>query len=377
MNGRQGFPAWDRRRGQISLIAVHAIVVVTIAELFLLEWLYFNPPGAEIAILVLLSLAIGGLQLRHSLAAARGDRPAGWPWTFLTLIVLSVAPLLWVASIWTLWLVGASAAMLLRGWLRVGGVGLAMLVHLGVYVADIPSVFSVRAAYGAYALLLFAAGVGVLYWSARLVQIMDRLSAARTELAEMAVEMERRRISRDLHDLLGRSLSAVSLKGDLAMRLLPTDPSAAREEVDSITEVARGALRSTRTLAHHEHRLSLPAEIDAAVALLDTAGITTTVEPGPGCLEPAAEDLFAWAVREATTNVLRHSAAQTCQITVDQRDAAARLTIVNDGAREPVGRYGGLAGLIDRAQRLAGTVSAGRVRGGRFRLVVEVPRGAQ
>jgi two-component system sensor histidine kinase DesK len=219
-----------------------------------------------------------------------------------------------------------------------------------------------------------AAGAAVLYWSARLVRRIDELFDARFELAEVAVEGERRRFSRDLHDVLGQSLSAVSLKGDLAIRLLPSDQAAALAEIESLTGMARDALRDVRAVAIAKHEVSLQAEIDGAAALLGAAGIDVHLDLDLPAATGPVEDLLAWAVREGATNMLRHSEAQNCWIAAGRSNGAIRLEIVNDGARAPIGQGSGLSGLAERAGTLSGSVFAEQTRGGRFRLIVNVPK---
>jgi two-component system sensor histidine kinase DesK len=171
-------------------------------------------------------------------------------------------------------------------------------------------------------------------------------------------------------------LSAVSLKGDLALRLLPTDTAAARAEIESLTKVARGALRDVRAVARDEHGVSLAAEIDAAVALLGAAGIVTRVDVDlPGVTGPAQE-IFAWAVREGATNTLRHSDATTWRVTAGRQGGRATLEIVNDGAPARTGHGSGLAGLRGRARAMSGSADAGRTPDGLFRLHVEIPEDA-
>ena len=180
-------------------------------------------------------------------------------------------------------------------------------------------------------------------------------------------------MSRDLHDLLGHSLSAVSLKGDLALRLLHSDPPAARAEIASLTEIARDTLHGVRTVTSDEHTVSLRTETEGAAALLSAAGIDARIDLNLTDLPPLVDNVLAWAVREGVTNVLRHSQASTCSITAGRGNGHARLEIVNDGVRAPSGEGSGLAGLTERATALAGSVSAGPIGDGRFRLLVEVP----
>jgi two-component system sensor histidine kinase DesK len=140
-------------------------------------------------------------------------------------------------------------------------------------------------------------GGGGLYAAARLVRAIRELHDARAELAELAVASERLRISRDLHDLFGHTLSAVSLKGDLAIRRLERgDDSGAASEIDSLTAVARAALHDMRNVAQHEHVVSLRSEAGAASGLLATAGIgrVSTLRYHLTSLD----ELLGWAVRE-------------------------------------------------------------------------------
>lgn len=215
-----------------------------------------------------------------------------------------------------------------------------------------------------------------LYGSARLVAILTDLYAARTELAEQALTRERLRISRDLHDLLGQSLSAVSLKGDLAGLLLATDPPAAGREIESLTGIARSALRDMRAVTRDEHVVSLPGEAAAAKAVLGAAGISVTTRIALPGLAPGREAILAWAVREGTTNILRHSQAGSATIAGGRSHGRAWLEITNDGARAGTGEGTGLAGLADRARAAGGTMTARYTGRGRFELRVEFPEEA-
>jgi two-component system sensor histidine kinase DesK len=198
------------------------------------------------------------------------------------------------------------------------------------------------------------------------------LYSARTELAELAVGRERLRVSRDLHDVLGQSLSAVALKGDLALRLLPDDRAGARAEIESLTRVARDTLRDVRAVTRDEHRVSFAAEVDAAVALLEAAGIATSVDVDARGLPALVDEALAWAVREGATNALRHSTATNWSVTTTRRGGEVRLAIVNDGAPEQSGSGTGIAGLVMRARAVNGTVSAVRMSDGLFNLSVTI-----
>ena len=367
-------------RAQGFLFGLH-LALLAVAPVFMVTG--FEDDSGDPVIAVLAALAVGALQLRHSFAATRGERPGGWMWTLCALIVLVYLPMVWLGMDWApmQYFVIASGAMLLRGWPAAIAVAAPLLATAVAVVGEAP-VNGASMAQGTLAVVYWVVGLVTgavaLYGSARLVQVLDELEATRTELAELAVGRERLRVSRDLHDLLGQSLSAVSLKGDLALRLLRSDPPAARAEIASLTQVARDTLRGVRAVTSNEHAVSLRTEIDGAAALLSAAGIDARIELDLPDLPPPVENVLAWAVREGVTNVLRHSQASSCSITAGRWDGHVRLEIVNDGVPAAAGQGSGsgLAGVTQRATALAGSVSAGPVGDGRFRLLVEVPEEA-
>ncbi|MEU7740191.1 histidine kinase [Nonomuraea sp. NPDC049158] len=374
-------PPWVLRHPRWPLIALHVPLAAQTPVYTSLGTDGSTPTNPLPAIL--LAAVAFALQLRHSLAAARGERPAGWRWSFAAILLLPYAPiwllgLSWI-SISTLTL--ASTVMLLRGRVRIAvaagqlgawvvvqviatlqtpGFSAWQVVLLALYAVVVPSLFA-------------AALVG----GARLVRLMNELEAARTELAATAVGEERIRVSRDLHDLLGQSLSAISLKGELALRLLVKDAGAARAEIESLTGVARDALHDVRAITRDEHAVSLRTEIDGAAALLGAAGVDTRLDVADLPSLPApVQGALAWAIREGTTNLLRHSEAGSCTITLSRQSGRIRLEIVNDGVHNTAGyssqQGSGLAGVAERAKAASGS-SEGGVHDGRFRLWVEVP----
>jgi two-component system, NarL family, sensor histidine kinase DesK len=335
-------------------------------------------PTASPAITVPVGLAIGALALRHAFAAARGDRPAGWQWTLAALAIGVYLPMYWLGFSWVVaqFLFIPSAAMLLRGWPRIAltaGPIAGSMAYQCVLIASgggSPGVI----AYGAVdTLLVFTLYCTVLVGAVRLALVTDELYAARAELAEAAVGRERLRVSRDLHDLLGQSLSAISLKGDLALRLLHRDVPRARAEVESLTEVARSTLRDLLAVTRGEHDVSVEDEIDAAEALLTAASIQVRVDVDTAGLPAATREVLAWAVREGTTNVLRHADARTCSIVLTPKDAGVRLEITNDGANGIPDRGSGLSGLAARAETLSGIVRAEPADDDNFQLCVWIP----
>ena len=201
------------------------------------------------------------------------------------------------------------------------------------------------------------------------------LHAAREELADLAVGEERLRIARDLHDLLGQSLSIVALKSDLADRLVDSDPAAAHAELADVRRCSRQALAEMRAAVHGYRRLAFSEALGSAHAALSAAGIELRVDGTPQELPDEVETVLAWALREATTNVLRHSGAHACEVTVETGDEEVALQVDDDGAAAPSAsdRGTGLAGLAERARRLDGTLEAGARPGGGYRLRLRVP----
>lgn len=324
---------------------------------------------------------IFGLQLRHSFAFARGQRPRGGIWTLLALAVLAYAPLPWLGIDWvTEQLVFmASVPMVLSG--RLAAVVLTgPCAYLGIQYDRIfpahpgPAIPADYLSWVTYYLIGSSIALAALYGSARLVRLAGELRDTRLALADAVVGRERLRVSRDLHDLMGHSLSAISLKGDLAVRLLRRDKPAAVAEITNLTEVAREALAGLRAITNGGGKVSLGRELADARALLAAAGVTVSVRGDLAGIPPSADEVLAWTVREATTNILRHASASTATITLERRDGVARLEIRNDGAPPVTGNGGsGLVGLAGRIGELSGTLSHQRLSDGWFQLTAQVP----
>lgn len=209
----------------------------------------------------------------------------------------------------------------------------------------------------------------------RLIVANRELEEAREELARMAVADERARFARDLHDLLGQSLSVIALKAQLAGRFLPDRPDDAAQQVHELGGVAREALTEVREAVSGYRRPTLAGELAGAKLALEAAGIDARFDAPEVTLPPEVEGVLAWTVREGTTNVIRHSGARRCRIEITAGLATASAEVVDDGLAgseaSPPGH--GLAGLRERAERLAGRLEAGAADGGGFRLRVAVP----
>ncbi|SEQ05608.1 sensor histidine kinase [Streptomyces radiopugnans] len=218
----------------------------------------------------------------------------------------------------------------------------------------------------------------ILYGTARLSDLVAEVQASRAEMARMAVTEERLRFARDLHDLLGYSLSAITLKSELIYRLVHSRPDRAREEIASVLEVSRQALSDVRLVASGYRDMSLAAEAESAAAILATADIRAETDVSCGRLHPVTDTVLATSLREGVTNILRHSKAQTCVISVESDGETVVLRLVNDGVagqrpdRSPHSGSG-LGNLRTRLAAIGGGVEAGVREDGRFHLVARAP----
>ncbi|WP_425309233.1 sensor histidine kinase [Ammonicoccus fulvus] len=187
----------------------------------------------------------------------------------------------------------------------------------------------------------------------------EKLRRAEERTAVLAVAAERERIGRDLHDILGHSLTTIAVKADLAGRLVGRNDDAARAEVDSLASIARQALADVRATAANMREVRLASEIASARSVLDAAAIEHTTPTALPVLDDDRAELFGWVVREAITNVVRHSGASQCAITCTDHS----VTVTDDGRgidTKGDGRTGtpgsGLAGLRSRVEQTGGTL---------------------
>ncbi|AQZ60591.1 putative two-component system sensor kinase [[Actinomadura] parvosata subsp. kistnae] len=210
-----------------------------------------------------------------------------------------------------------------------------------------------------------------------LTQRARRLGEARTEVMRRAVAMERRRFTRDLHDLVGHRLTVLVLKVQLLERLVAEGDEKARVEVSETLELLRNLSADVRAVAHGLRSSSLAAELGSARSLLESARVRCQIRVSCRDLPGAVEEALTHALREGVTNVLRHAEARQCSVHLLERDHMVRLTIRNDGVRPPrrPGDAGqGLLNLADRVSALGGWLEATSSRTGQFTFSVYVPR---
>ncbi len=222
---------------------------------------------------------------------------------------------------------------------------------------------------------LAGALVGLSCWMCAFIgniTLTQELRDTRRELADAAVVAERERIGRDLHDILGHSLTTIAVKAGLARRLIEQGADGSLEEIADVERLAREALTDVRATASGYRQVSLGSELAVAATVLRAAGITASLPGAVDLVDPSAREVLGYVTREAVTNVVRHSGADRCSITVGPNWLEVRD---NGAARSaPSERPGsGLQGLRERVQEAGGLLEAGPLRGGGFRVRVSVP----
>jgi two-component system, NarL family, sensor histidine kinase DesK len=205
------------------------------------------------------------------------------------------------------------------------------------------------------------------------------LHDAREQISRLAADRERLRIARDLHDLLGHSLTTVIVKAELAARLAPRDAGRAAAEMTEVAALARQGLTDVRAAVAGYREVSLAHELATAREVLHAAGIYAELPSAVDTVPAELRELFGWAVREGVTNAVRHSRARTLRVELSERsievldDGAGTAVDAGPGTRPGVGGSG-LAGLAERAAALGGKVLAGPADTPTgYRLRVEVP----
>ncbi|MFJ7078719.1 sensor histidine kinase [Streptomyces sp. NPDC098781] len=235
----------------------------------------------------------------------------------------------------------------------------------------------VPAALGASVAVLFACGLLALTsgFSVWLLNAVYELDEARETRARLAVAEERLRFGRDLHDVIGRNLAVIALKSELSVQLARRERPEAVDQMIEVQRIAHESQREVRDVVRGYREADLRVELTGAQGVLTAAGIECEVTGRAAGLPVEVQSALAWVVREATTNVLRHGNAGRCSVGVGVSGGRVVLTVENDGVAEASdgGGGSGLAGLRERLAAVDGTLVAGRVGEGVFRLVAEVP----
>jgi two-component system, NarL family, sensor histidine kinase DesK len=330
-----------------------------------------TPLRAGIALLAL--LAVGALQTRHTWHGLQGRPTVSWSNTLLWQALLTYLPIQLAGDAWlgVPSFLAASVLVLLRsprGVLAFVLVVLAEAPFAAIIYDDVDDI--------AYACLATGLTGLVVYAFIRMARLVHDVHQLRATLAQRAIEHERLRFSRDLHDVLGHLLSAITLKGELAKVMVRVRPEDAERELAEIAELARTAHREIREVVAGYRSISLASELDGVTAVLKSAGMTCVVATMPlESVPPEASVPLAYALREGATNVLRHSTAGWCRITLRADAHWISLLMVNDGV-QPVkddSSSTGLRGLRERLAASHGMLRAGPLPDNCYELLVQVP----
>ena len=199
-------------------------------------------------------------------------------------------------------------------------------------------------------------GAGNIFFAER-NRMHRKLRKANEEIENLAKVAERERIARDLHDVLGHTLSVITLKSELAGKLVDRDPQRAGKEIREVEEISRQALSDVRDAIRGYRSRGLVAELAQAKSTLETAGLTVQCDAATTMKLPAVqESVLSLAVREAVTNVVRHAQARTCRMRLEQQNGSCRFEIHDDGCGSSNGEGNGLRGMRERVEMLGGTL---------------------
>ncbi len=210
--------------------------------------------------------------------------------------------------------------------------------------------------------LLFANGLGLVIGASNLHfaernRTNRKLLKAQEEIEHLAKVAERERIARDLHDVLGHTLSVIILKSELAGKLMDRDPQRAGNEIREVEQISRQALSEVRDAIRGYRSRGLEAELAQAKSTLDTAGVKAELQAAKLTLPALHETVLSMAVKEAVTNVVRHAQARTCSLRLEQQNGSCRLEIADDGRGGSQYEGNGLRGMRERVEMLGGTLN--------------------
>jgi two-component system sensor histidine kinase DesK len=247
------------------------------------------------------------------------------------------------------------------GLLAIGSVGAieGFLLHVGAWGLFYSSLFPI------------IIGAGNTFFAER-NRMNRRLRKANDEIEHLAKVAERERIARDLHDVLGHTLSVIILKSELAGKLMDRDPKRAGNEIREVEQISRQALSEVRDTIRGYRSQGLEAELAQAKSTLETAGVATRFETARVPLPALQEGVLSMAVREAVTNVVRHAHARTCSLRLQQQNGSCYLEIKDDGRGGLQQEGSGLRGMRERVEMLGGTLVRDSQAGTRLTITVPI-----
>lgn len=339
----------DGRSLRAHVLSSLALAVVYTAYLFAPEAMWRRSMRGRVVVLLGVALLAGLLLFVVGPLAV-------WTWLLVAALSGFVAERFWVAGVVVLGIVGAQFLVAVStGW--------DTAVNSGILFAPVITV---------------SVGASMLFFG-RQREAEQRLGVAQDEITRLAVVEERARFSRDLHDVLGHSLTVVAMKSELAARLVDVDPVRAKTEMQDVERLSREALQGLRRAVSGYREADLDAELLSARAALEAAEIDATLPADGSAAGDDVRSLFAWVLREGVTNVIRHAAASRVRVTLTR----TALTVEDDGTGTSAGSAAGaggtfsvtggngLRGLRERSDAVGATLTTGTSDLGGFRLRVE------
>jgi two-component system, NarL family, sensor histidine kinase DesK len=344
-----------------------------VINLFWLVWMaaapwFFQPPTAYLFVITYASIALFLVLYQRAWFGSRAKLPA----YTLGIALLGLA-IIFVNSSWSYVIyAGSLIPFFKRGWRAVGRI--AALLAAFYVVAMASGFFEPLVTTSCIATTAIIALFNGIYRVN--VERDAELKLTQDEVRRLAIAAERERIGRDLHDLLGHTMSLVAIKSELARRLVTRDPSAAERELVDIERVARQALAQVREAVTGIRATALAGEFASARLMLEAADVVCEVEQREGSLRPEVEAAFALGLREAVTNVHRHAQATKVEIVLEAHGQATELTVRDNGRGGVTTRGNGLSGMAERLAVLGGELLLRSEPGHGTSLTMRVPNGA-
>lgn len=333
-----------------------------------------DPWTATVTILLILLVAIGFVLL-PPLVWDTSMRTTGLAIGGYFLLTCLLFPFLGIYGLW-MWIYVTTVAGMTAQTRRMFVAVLAVVAILQLIVMLVTGTLAEN-----WYTMLLTASIGIMMYAfAQQIQALVRLRAAQSEVARLAVVEERARFSRDMHDVLGHSLTVVTVKSELARRLVSIDPGRAEEEIADVERLTRAALADLRAAVAGYRGMDLSTELAVAQASLAAADIEAHLPENAEVAAPELREVFGWVLREGVTNVIRHSGARNCWVELTRTS----LAVCDDGRGMPAQDGGpgsacaasasGLRGLGERADAAGAVLQVGASSHGGIRLSVEARR---
>ena len=333
-------PAWTWRRARQNLIWVYVLGLV-----FLLLSLPGLTEGVSTAVIVGRVLFLVAIAVAYPFSAFMADAGYSARWCFVAgfagMTVASAVVWGWGFANYGVYVAIVIAALIPWRQSRLAIVAWGLML-VGVWLVGRDT--------GALFVAVLAVGIGLAMGGGiEGGRITYQLARSQQRVATLSVAAERERIARDLHDILGHSLTAISIKSALAARLIDADPAAAQAQIAEVESIARQALADVRATASGLTQIRLATELASARSVLLAAGVEAQVPTALPQLSDEVSELFGYVVREAVTNVVRHAEASLCRITV----TPTQVRVADDGVGRVGARGGGGHGLVGLSERVA------------------------